>query len=435
MMAFDGIPPTFADRAPAQQPLVPGYTQGRLPHSITDDTQLDLAALFLLSYRVRQSPNWGTDRHALAQKFGFGEDSFYGAVKTLAEAGYMKRTTTKRRNLIWFARETLDFSNAPPPAPRRHGYQHLPNEMPILEGNETWRPLALLIYLNSWPLDFALTPKQIANRFDIHVTTVRRLMNLLVKSGLASKGKIAGKSGYIRLRRRAETAVTKVRQPDTEKVRQPDTEKERQPDIPYREGKTLGWSCASAMERVKAVHTCAALLPLKTSAATTSHVGDVTRGSAGATSSDCDDGNGTPSVATKPKQQRKAGARQKASTKPAKLERREWIAVQDADGEDVIERLKCNDLNGVLHPMLFRYDGIQELAEMLDTVERVAASFHGARFGALARNTAVHAIIGKLCGWATFAEMDEQGVRTWDYFDKAIQHEVQIAVEEMRHAA
>ena len=94
-----------------------------------------------------------------------------------------------------------------------------------------------------------------------------------------------------------------------------------------------------------------------------------------------------------------------------------------------------NDCNGVLHPMLFRYDGIYELAETLDNVERVQASFHGARFGALARNTAVHAIIGKLCGWATFAEMDEQGVRTWDYFDEAIQSEVQIAMEEARYAA
>jgi hypothetical protein len=31
--------------------------------------------------------------------------------------------------------------------------------------------------------------------------------------------------------------------------------------------------------------------------------------------------------------------------------------------------------------------------------------------------------------------MDEQGVRTWDYFDEAIQSEVQIAMEEARYAA
>ena len=60
-MAFDGNPHIFADHAPAQQPLVPGYTQGHLPHAIVDDTRLNLAALFLLSYRVRHSPGWGTE--------------------------------------------------------------------------------------------------------------------------------------------------------------------------------------------------------------------------------------------------------------------------------------------------------------------------------------------------------------------------------------
>ncbi len=443
-MAFDGNPHIFADHAPAQQPLVPGYTQGHLPHAIVDDTRLNLAALFLLSYRVRHSPGWGTNRHELARDFGFGEDSFYGAVKTLAAIGYMKRTS-KRKGSIWFASENLDFSYAPPPAPKRQGYQCLPNEMLILEGNEAWRPLALLVFLNSQALNFALTAKRIANRFDIHVRTVRRLMDRIVKSGLASKGKIAGKSGYIRLKRRAEAAVTKGHQPDAEKGHQPDAEKGHQPDKPFYV-KPLGLADALAMERLLAGASDDAPLALKTTGETAARVADVTRGSASATSSDCDDEESLPSVETKPKQQRrKKGARQKAiSTKPAnpgkpskpsKPERRAWVAVLDAEGEDVIQRLKANDRNGILHDKLFRYAGLQELAAMLDKAGNAAWERYGAEFTPRARNAAVEAITGKLCGWNTCVEKERHGVRSWSYFAGAVRDGVEIAMEEMRHAA
>lgn len=413
-----------------QVPAAPGYEQYRLPHSIVDDTQLDLAALFLLSYRVRQSPGWGTNRRTLARKFGFGEVSFYSAVETLTEAGYMKRTTTKRGNLTWFARERLDFSNAPPPAPKRGGYQHLPREMPSLDGKETWKQIALLTYLNSQALDFALTPKKIARRFNIHVTTARRSMDLLVKSGLASKGKIAGISGYIRLKRRAEAAVTKVHTPDTGKVHTPDIEEERTPDTPYREGKALAPAAAVSMERLWARDPGEGISELPGAAFAAR-----SKSSAGATFRGDDAEEDAQALNAKGKAQGKKGARQeRASTKGRKPERRKWIAILDADGEDAIERLKRNDLNGVLHPKLFRYGSIVELAEMLDTAEHVAASYYGARFGRIARDTAVHAIINKLCGWATFAEMDEQGVMTWNYFNEAVWHDVQIAIDEVQIA-
>ncbi len=420
-----GMTGTACNKAPA----APGYEQCRLPHSIVDDTQLDLAALFLLSYRVRQSPGWGTKRHDLARDFGFGRENFYSAVEKLADAGYMERTTTKRRNLAWFAREKLDFSEAPK---GRKGYQHLPRAMPGIKrqpgSKSVWKQHALLLYLNSQALGFALVPERIGHRFNIHVKTVRRLMAPLVQCGLATEGTISGVYGYIRCRKRGQKQHVETGQ-------SPHTETGQKQHIPYREEQSLGRSCASTMKRLLATPPGGATLPLHTTLVTTAPAVDGTRGSASATSSDCDSEIRLPSVEIKPKRQGKKGARQKASTKPAKPDRREWIAVLDADGQDVIERLMRNDCNGVLHPMLFRYDGIYELAETLDNVERVQASFHGARFGALARNTAVHAIIGKLCGWATFAEMDEQGVRTWDYFDEAIQSEVQIAMEEARYAA
>ncbi len=444
MMAFDGIPPMFADHAPAQQPLVPGYTQGRLPHSITDDTHLDLAAYFLLTYRVRQSPGWGTKRHELARDFGFGRENFYSAVETLADAGYMERTTTKRRNLAWFAREKLDFSEAPK---GRKGYLHLPREMPSIKVPSTkgkpgskavWKQHALLDHLNSQALDFALTPEKIGHRFNIHVKTVRRLMAPLVQCGLATEGVISGVCGYIRCRKRGQKQHVETGQ-------NPHTETGQKQHIPYREGKTLGLADALAMERLLAGASDDAPLALKTTGETAAPVVDVTRGSAGATSSDCRKGKVLPPVATKPKQQRKAGARQKASTdiaKPAKSKGRDWIAILDAEGNDAIERFKRNDRNGVLHPMLFRYDALYELAETLNNIERGATEEHGVEAGHFARDAAVHAIISKLCGWATFAEMDTQGVMTWDYFDEAIQHEVQLvidevssATDEVRHAA
>jgi hypothetical protein len=64
---------------------VSGYQQCVLPHSVADDTRLDLTAFSLLCYRVRQSPSWGMSREELAREHGFGWRSFHAAVKTLAE--------------------------------------------------------------------------------------------------------------------------------------------------------------------------------------------------------------------------------------------------------------------------------------------------------------------------------------------------------------
>jgi hypothetical protein len=169
------------------------YQQCVLPHSVADDTRLTLTAFSLLCYRVRQSPSWGMSREELAREHGFGWRSFHAAVKTLAETGYMKRSQTKKKGARWYAQETLDFSEAQGARP---GYQTLGR---CIQGMPK-KTLGLFDYLNSWPLNFVVTPKWIANRFNLSVKTVRRLMEPLLEAGLAGEDTISGSSvvGYVR---------------------------------------------------------------------------------------------------------------------------------------------------------------------------------------------------------------------------------------------
>ena len=169
------------------------YEQGVLPHSVADDTRLTLTAFSLLCYRVRQSPRWGMSREELAREHGFGWRSFHAAVETLTEAGYMARSQTKKNGGWWYARETLDFSKAQGARP---GYQRLGR---CIQGMRL-KTLGLLDYLNSWPLNFVVTPKWIANRFNLSVKTVRRLMEPLLKAKLAGEATVDGLSidGYVR---------------------------------------------------------------------------------------------------------------------------------------------------------------------------------------------------------------------------------------------
>jgi hypothetical protein len=492
-MAFDAPPSIQAafeavdtdewqgiEAAPAAA-KAPGYTQRHFPHPVADDTRLSIAGSFLIGYRVRQSPGWGTNRAELAREFGFGRISFYKAIDELTEAGYLKRTVTKRKNLKWFAREEIDLSEAK----GRSGYQKLSRNIEVPRVPKgCWREAALLDYLNSFPHGFVVTPERIGHRYNMHVKTVCRIAAPLLAAGLIEEGEIKGVAGYIRGKRRAasvplpekpdtvspEVANTKVGQNQHAGVGQNQHAGAGQNQhTPYREGQVVSAAtCVSAVKTEQgllAEHTCEASLPLNTALSSPAPAVRLTKGSAswvakcedairrrvGATFPETAEGaaslegkhkpqakaqpKAAKPISRKPEPQGKKAPRKAASTKPRKPEPREWIAVLDADGNDVIKRLQRNDRNGVLHPMLFRYGAVQELAELLDNVERVAASIYGARLGPHARDAAVLAIIGKLCGWATFAEMDEQGVRTWDYFDEAIQHEVQLAIEEARYAA
>lgn len=419
----------------------PGYEQCKLPHAVVDDTRLGLAALFLLSYRVRQSPGWGTNRNELARDFGFGERNFYKAVKELTEAGYMKRTTTKRGGsnglvgLKWFAREEITLGEAR----GREGYQLLPRAI----REKRWKETPLLDYVNSRPFGFAVTPEKIAHRFNIHVKTVRHLMAPLVAGGWIKEGEIEGVDGYIRQKRRA-ASVPLPEKPDTAKPevvntktgqnagivagQNVDTETGQNVDTPYRNGQCYFTPAhAEGMDIVlaRAPGTGTVQIPANSAVA-------CSKSSASATFREGGAGKRADSTKAKPKAKGKKAARKEAtSTKP----KREWIAILDAEGRDVIERIQRNDRSQILHPMLFRYEALQELAELLDAAERDATERYGFSFGLHARDTAVHAIIGKLCGWCTSAEAEPGDIRTWDYFTDAIWEEIQLAMREARNAA
>ena len=162
----------------------------------------------------------------------------------------------------------------------------------------------------------------------------------------------------------------------------------------------------------------------------------LTKSSAGATFCECAEEEGAFSLKTKPKPQGKKGARQReASTTLCEPKRREWVAVLDADGEDIIDRLRRNDVNGFLHEKLFSRPQIAKLAAMLHNAEACGAECYGVEFGQRARNAAIESIIGKLCGWNTCFEKKPGEIRSWDYFAGAIQAEVETAIEEMRYAA
>jgi hypothetical protein len=322
----------------------------------------------------------------------------------------MTRSQTKKKGGRWYARETLDFSKAPQGGrPRHQTLGRCIQGMPL-------KALGLLDYLNSWPLEYVVTPKRIAHRFNLSVKTVRRLMEPLVKADLAEEGTAITASGssiegYVR---RAQGQNGKAANGQNGKA------------TSGQNGETPLKGKALSMDR-----------PLTPSAFPSGNPSaSLTKSSAGATFCENAEEKGALSLKTKPKPQGKKMARQReASITPCEPERREWVAVLDADGEDVIERLRRNDVNGFLHEKLFSRSQIAKLAAMLDDAEAHGAECYGAEFGQRARNAAVESIIGKLCGWNTCFEKNPGGIRSWDYFAGAIQAEVETAIEEMRYAA
>jgi predicted transcriptional regulator len=309
-----------------------GYQQCVLPHSVADDTRLDLTAFSLLCYRVRQSPSWGMSREELLEH-RCGWRSFHKAVKTLAETEYMKRSQTKKKGGRWYAHETLDLSKA---QGVRDGYQTLDR---CVKGM-LLKTLGLLDYLNSWPPNFVVSPQRIANRFNLSVKTVRRLMDKLLEAGLAEERAVNGSSicGYVR-RPHGQNGEATFGQNGKA--------------IMGQNGETPLKGKDPSIDR-----------PLTPSAFPSGNPSaSLTKSSASATFCECAEEKGALSLKTKPKPQGKTRARQKeASTTPCKPERREWVAVLDADEEDVIERLRCNDINGFLHAKLFSRSEIAKLA-------------------------------------------------------------------------